>query len=37
MVYCMVMLVCFIATYMLGVFIGMRVARMDKDKSYEKD
>lgn len=37
MFYCIVILVCFVTTYLLGVFIGMRVARMEKGKSYEKD
>ena len=30
MIYCIVMLVCFVATYFLGVVIGIKVAKMDK-------
>ena len=32
MIYCIVILVCFITTYLLGVFIGMKVAKMDSDE-----
>lgn len=30
MIYCIVILVCFVSTYLLGVFIGMKVAKMDR-------
>lgn len=29
MIYCIVMLVCFVATYLLGVIIGRKSVRMD--------
>lgn len=32
MIYCIVMLVCFVATYLLGVVIGRASVKMDRER-----